>query len=225
MKRIISLLLILVFLPIPVKGAEEKYVALTFDDGPAGRFTRRLLPGLAELNAQATFFLCGYRLEQYPTLAGEILEGGHEIGLHGYSHNCMSCMSPEQLAQELDKTAGLLMAQTGSVSCLLRPPGGKASQAVLQAAQTRGLSIIRWSVDPRDWATQNSAAVIRRVLDTVKDGDIILLHDMSDSSVDAALEIVRQLQAQGYRFVTVTQLSALRSSPLAAGRCYSAFYP
>ena len=63
MKRIISLLLILVFLPIPVKGAEKKYVALTFDDGPAGRFTRRLLPGLAELNAQATFFLCGYRLE------------------------------------------------------------------------------------------------------------------------------------------------------------------
>ena len=80
-------------------------------------------------------------------------------------------------------------------------------------------------MDPRDWATQNSAAVIRRVLDTVKDGDIILLHDMSDSSVDAALEIVRQLQAQGYRFVTVTQLSALRSSPLAAGQCYSAFYP
>lgn len=225
MKRMTCWLLALAMLVIPVRGAEEKYVAMTFDDGPSGRFTRRLLQGLEEREALATFFLCGYRLEQYPELAGGILAGGHEIGLHGYSHNCMADMSPGTLEKELDRTAALLEAQTGTASCLLRPPGGETCDRVKSAAAARGLSLVQWSVDPRDWATHDKTSVVRQVVDAVQDGDIILLHDMSDSSVDAALEIVDTLRAQGYRFVTVTQLSALRGTALEAGQCYWSFYP
>lgn len=225
MRRMACWLLALALLVIPVRGEEARYVALTFDDGPSGRFTRRLLQGLEEREALATFFLCGYRLEQYPDLAGEILAGGHEIGLHGYSHSSMADMAPDTLDEELDRTAAILEAQTGTVSGLLRPPGGKTCDRVRASAAARGLSLVQWSVDPRDWATGDKARVVRQVVRDVQDGDIILLHDMSDSSVDAALEIVDALQAQGYQFVTVTRLSELRNRVLEAGACYRAFYP
>lgn len=225
MRRLAALLLALLLLCGSASGAEEKYVALTFDDGPSGRFTRRLLEGLEQRQAQATFFLCGYRLEQYPNLAEKILEGGHEIGLHGYCHDSMANMSCAQLARELDDTAALLEAQTGEGSVLLRPPGGEACSRLVEATKARGLSIIQWSVDPKDWATSNKDAVIRRVLEAVDDGDIILLHDMSDSSVDAALEIVDALTARGYRFVTVSRLAELCGTELQPGAVYYQFDP
>lgn len=225
MRRLAALFLALLLLCGSVSGAEGKYVALTFDDGPSGRFTRRLLEGLEQREAQATFFLCGYRLEQYPNLAEQILEDGHEIGLHGYCHDSMANMSCARLARELDDTAALLEAQTGEESVLLRPPGGEACQRLLEAAQARGLSVIQWSVDPKDWATSDKDAVVRRVLEAVEDGDVILLHDMSDSSVDAALEIVDALTARGYRFVTVSRLAELRGTPLQPGAVYHRFAP
>lgn len=225
MRSLAALCAVFLLWSIPVRGAEEKYVAMTFDDGPSGRFTRRLLTGLEERDAKATFFLCGYRLEQYSTIAGEILDGGHEIGLHGYSHKNMADMSREQLEQELNQTAQLLREQTGTVSCLLRPPGGVANQTVTQTARQQGLSLINWSVDPKDWATGDSRAVVQQVLANTQDGDIILLHDMSDSSVDAALEIVDRLQAEGYVFVTVSQLAQLRGKTMEAGGLYTSFHP
>ena len=149
------------FAPLTAQAAEEKYLAMTFDDGPSGRFTRRLLEELEGRQSRVTFFLCGYRLEQYPDMAGRMLEAGHEIGLHGYSHACMENMSPEKLEWELSKTEALLREQTGTTSYLLRPPGGQTNQAVIHAAESHGLSLITWSVDPKDWATSNREKVLR----------------------------------------------------------------
>ncbi len=226
MRRWIGILLALVLgLGTTARGAEEKYVALTFDDGPSGRFTRHLLEGLEERQAVATFFLCGYRLEQYPDLAGEILDKGHEIGHHGYSHDAMNAMSRSSLERELTRTEEILLEQTGEAPRLLRPPGGCCNDLVRELARNHGLALVTWSVDPRDWATGNRDAIVRSVVENAGDGDIILLHDMSDSSVDAALEIVDRLQSQGFRFVTVSQLAALRGDALQAGCLYTAFPP
>ena len=222
LKRLLALILCLGLLSFPVRaGGAEKLVALTFDDGPSGRFTRKLLDGLQQRNAQATFFLCGYRMEQYPELTDRIFREGHEIGFHGYTHKTMKNMCVSQIRQELEKAKALLPEEC-EVS-FLRTPGGLTGTCVQTVAKQMGLSILSWSVDPKDWASNDKKAIEKEVMDHVRDGDVILLHDMSDSSVEAALEIVDALQKQGYCFVTVSELAAIRNIRLQPGREYSRF--
>ena len=225
MRRILCLVLCLTFLIFPVQAAQknEKYVALTFDDGPSGRFTRRRLDGLAERDAKATFVLCGYRIAQYPKETQRIFDEGHEIALHGYSHDCMTPMSRRQIAKELSDTKALL--PEGCKALWLRPPGGCCSDGVRQVAEVTNLFILDWSVDPRDWATRDTAAVGRFVVERIQDGDVVLLHDMSDSSVDAALAIIDELQSQGFRFVTVSELVKIRDITVKPGKTYRKFPP
>lgn len=221
MKRIWALVCCLLVLALPVHGeAGTKYVALTFDDGPSGRYTDRLLDGLKERDARATFLLCGYRIQQYPNQVQRIIDEGHEIGNHGYSHRNMQQLSRRDIAQELMDTQALLQ---GVNIRFLRPPGGCCSDGVRQVAQARGLAILNWSVDPKDWALHDAAAVEQAVVKNVSDGDVILLHDMSDSSVTAALQIIDELSAQGYQFVTASQLAALRGCVPKAGETYHSF--
>ena len=222
MRRILSIILCFSLLPIPsVRAEQAKYVALTFDDGPSGRFTRRLLEGLEQRQVKATFLLCGYRLELYPELAQQIFDAGHEIGLHGYSHDPMDQMTPAELSKELTETLELL--PEGCKPVFLRPPGGKYSDTVRRTAADMGLGILNWSVDPKDWACHDAQTICQTVVCTVRDGDVILLHDMTDSSVDAALAIVDELKAQGFRFVTATELARLKGIPIEPGHVYERF--
>lgn len=120
-KQLILLILCFSLLCVPVRAVEnEKLVGLTFDDGPSGRFTRKLLDGLEERDAKATFLLCGYRMAQYPDLTQRIFQEGHKIGLHGYSHKPMRDMCPRDTAQEIRKTMALL--PDGCEITFLRPP-------------------------------------------------------------------------------------------------------
>ena len=222
MRRFLALLLTLPLLGLPVQAAYgNRYVALTFDDGPSGKYTRALLDGLYDRGAKATFLLCGYRMTNYPDITQRIFDEGHEIGYHGFSHNPMQDMSRRGIAQELLDTQALL--PEGCHPAFLRPPGGFSSDAVRQVAEARGLAILHWSVDPEDWATRNTAAIEKAVLSKVKDGDIILLHDMCDCSVTAALRIVDTLQKQGFRFVTVSELAKLRGITPIPGELYNRF--
>ncbi len=224
MRRLLSIFLCLSLLLFPSARAEQaKYVALTFDDGPSGRFTRRLLAGLEERQVQATFLLCGYRLDIYPELAKQIFDGGHEIGLHGYSHKDMSTLSRRELQKEIDDTRALLPA--GCEAVFLRPPGGSGTSLVEQIAEKENLALLLWSVDPRDWAVHDAAAVEAAVVNQVQDGDVILLHDLSDSSVDAALSIIDRLQEEGFQFVTVSQLASLRGVIPQPSKIYTCFPP
>lgn len=224
MRKLCLLLCLLLVLPLEASAHEQpKYIALTFDDGPSGLHTRALLAGLAVRQAKATFFLCGYRAEQYPELTEQIWQEGHEIGIHGYSHKNMAPMSRRDIAAEISDTKALLPGKCPVR--LLRPPGGCCSDAVDQVAGAMGLAVIGWSVDPRDWATQDTAAVGRSVLDRVQDGDIILMHDTSASSVSAALNIVDILSRRGFTFVTVSELARLREVRLIPGGNYRKFPP
>ena len=219
MRKFVMILLCLGLLAFPVKaGNNDKLVALTFDDGPSGRFTRRLLDGLEERNVKATFLLCGYRMEQYPELTLRIHNAGHEIGLHGYSHKCMGESCRQNAEEEIQKSMALI--PEGCDVTFLRTPGGMSSEGVKAAAKDWELSLLYWSVDPKDWATDDADAVEREVIRQVKDGDVILLHDMSDSSVDAALTIVDELLEEGYRFVTVSQLAREKGVALLPGEEY-----
>ena len=221
MRKFLSIFLSLSLLILPAEAKETKYVALTFDDGPSGKYTRKLLDGLYDRGVQATFLLCGYRMKDYPDLTQRIVDEGHEIGYHGYTHKNMQSMSRRAIAQELEDSQTLL--PEGCRPVFLRPPGGCCSDAVRQVAQVRNLAILGWSVDPRDWATHDAAAIERAVLKNVGDGDIVLLHDMSDSSVKAALDIVDVLLQKDYEIVTVSRLVRIRGVRLRSGQAYSRF--
>ena len=224
MRRILLIILCFCFLCFPVQAQElPKYVALTFDDGPSGRFTTRLLDGLAERNVKATFLLCGYRMEAFPDITQRIFDEGHEIGYHGYTHNNMKEMSRRTIAAELKDSQYLLPEDCEPA--FLRPPGGCCSDGVRQVAEVRSLAILGWSVDPRDWATTDTFSIERSVMKNIKDGDIILLHDMSASSVQAALDIIDSLQKEGFRFVTVSRLATLRGVQIRPGKTYNSFPP
>lgn len=221
MRRILAVFISLAFLILPVRAEQPKYVALTFDDGPSGKYTRQLLDGLYDRGVQATFLLCGYRMQDYPDITQRIFEEGHEIGFHGYSHKTMKGMSRRGIAAEIMDSEALL--PEGCEPAFLRPPGGTVNDAVRQVAEARGLAILSWSVDPRDWATNDTAAIETAVLDKVKDGDIILLHDMTVSSVRAALDIVDTLLEEDFEFVTVSELVRIRNAKLKAGQVYTCF--
>ena len=223
MRRIFACILLLGLTVLPARAADTKYVALTFDDGPSGKYTRSLLDGLAYRGVQATFLLCGYRMEQYLDITQRIFDEGHEIGYHGFSHKTMQEMSRKTIGQELVDSRALL--PEGCEPVFFRPPGGIVTDGVRQVAQVRQLALLSWSVDPRDWATTSVGNIETAVLNKVQDGDIILLHDMTTSSVQAALDIVDVLQQQGYRFVTVSQLARLRKVPIRPGQIYARFPP
>ena len=127
------------------------------------------------------------------------------------------------IKQMLSDTKALL--PEGCKALWLRPPGGCCSDGVRQVAEVTNLSILDWSVDPRDWATRDTAAVGRFVVERIQDGDVVLLHDMSDSSVDAALAIIDELQSQGFRFVTVSELVKIRDITVKPGKTYRKFPP
>ncbi len=222
MRRLVGIFLCFALICFPVKAEPApKYVALTFDDGPSGKYTRQLLQGLQARNVQATFLLCGYRIREYPETAAQIFAQGHEIGLHGDSHRSMGTMSQSQIARELQQVMAVL--PPGCMPVFFRPPGGQVTKAVQSAAEDAGLAVLHWSVDPRDWATQNAYSVVQAVVADVADGDVILLHDMTESSVKAALSIVDALQAQGFTFVTASALAALRGTQLISGKVYHHF--
>ena len=222
MKRILCFLCICCLLALPVHAEEgNKYIALTFDDGPSGHFTSELLEGLALREVHATFFLCGYRVDQFPKLTARIAEEGHEIGVHGDAHKMFPELSEGELCEDLQAAREKITAAAGKEPTLLRPPGGQYNLEKLKATACADLPVILWSIDPHDWCRDNCGEVAGSVINSAKNGDIILMHDMSDSSVKAALQIIDALEDQGFEFVTVSELAYLSGTELSGGQAYS----
>ena len=194
--------------------AGEKLVALTFDDGPMGETTERLLDGLRERGVQATFFLIGRQAERYGDTVLKIARDGHQLGIHTYDHLCVQGMGAEQFFDQTERARRAVFRLVGEQELWLRPPYG------LMDANTPRFAdgpLILWSVDPEDWRDGDARRVCGHIAQIVRDGDIILLHDVYESSVDAALAAVDELTARGFRFVTVRELLDLRGIEPAAG--------
>ena len=185
-------------------GLKEKgKIALTFDDGPYPNYTRQLLEGLKKRNVKATFFILGKSAEEYPDVIETMYEDGHLIGNHTYHHVELTKVGREEFKEEILSTNNLLYELNGEYPQFIRPPFGAWEK---ELETELGMIPVLWTVDPLDWCTENSSAVVQRVVTKVKENDIILMHDCYKSSVTAALEIVDILQAEGYEFVTVDEI-------------------
>lgn len=195
-----------------------KYIAITFDDGPSGSITKTLLEGLEKRGARATFFLCGYRIKSFKSYPQLILDYGHEIGLHTDNHANLTKLDDDGIRQELEGMLDLL--PEGYQVTLMRPPGGSCNAAVKRVCLDMGLSIVMWSVDPKDWATNDVDTIVQRIVNGASHGGIILMHDLKSSSVTAALSAISLLQAQGYEFVTVSELAQIMGKTLEPGQVY-----
>lgn len=180
----------------------EHVVAITFDDGP-GPYTERLLDGLAKRNVRATFFLIGESIAGREATVLRMFREGHVIGNHTFTHISLTQISREAAINEIQKTNDAIESITGEQVKYLRPPCGLWDEQMLFAMD---MTPVMWSVDPNDWLSHDISEVVRRVVDVAKDGDIILFHDIYDSSVEAALRVIDILLARGYRFVTVEEL-------------------
>lgn len=183
--------------------AEKKQIAITFDDGPNPDYTMTLLDGLKKRGVKATFFLLGAEVEQYPQIVECIQEDGHLIGVHSYEHVNFGQIGDDAAIEQIEKTQEVIYGITGEYPGYIRPPYGCWKK---ELDKKLPMIEVLWDVDPRDWATTDTDTVVQRILSNVSEGSIILLHDASESSVQAALTVIDVLQEQGYEFVTVEEL-------------------
>ena len=207
---------------VPAEGgaelpAGEKFVALTFDDGPRRATTERLLDGLKERGAAATFFLIGEQIEANGDLVRRMAEEGHQIGNHTWSHQRLDGAAQDEAAQEVARTEAALEALLGGGTYWLRPPYGQVNAGT---EASFGVPLVKWSVDPRDWESRDTGKVTQAILEHVEPNSIILLHDIYPTSVEAALRVVDRLQAEGYWFVTVEELLRINGVTPEAGVMY-----
>lgn len=217
---------------LTVKEIDEEYlaseeakknrpmIALTFDDGP-GANTMRLLEALEEKGAKATFFMVGQNVSKYPETVKKMYEIGCDLGNHTYNHEDLSTLSAEGIQSQINDTNTQVEEAAGHPSTLLRPPYGSANETVSQNA---GMPLILWNVDTQDWKTRDTQASIDHVLANAGDGDIVLMHDIYSTSVDAAIELIDLLQDKGYSLVTISELAKARGYDLANGQKYYGFF-
>ena len=188
-----------------VSDEVKPVVALTFDDGPNASSTPILLDGLKERKVRATFFLIGENVEkdENEKIVKRMYEEGHLIGNHTYTHCNLSKLGTGEAKKELEQTDTVIEKITGK-----QPVFARASYGELPVDSEQDLSriYIGWTVDPLDWMTEDTGAVVKTVVEEINPGDVILLHDCYPSSVQAAIRIVDLLQGKGYEFVTVDHL-------------------
>lgn len=195
---------------------EFRAVALTFDDGPNPRFTPQILDILDQYDVKATFFLVGQEAQMYPDLTLRIVEAGHEIGSHTYSHSNLLGARPSRVRNEIIRGNRAIEAITGQHPRYFRPPRGAYSQTVLDVVAEENQRLILFSLSSRDWLELSPNDIARNLLQRVQPGDILLLHDSGDiirgrsgdrsNTIRALPMIIEGLQARGYSFLTVSQL-------------------
>ncbi|MGI6184585.1 MAG: polysaccharide deacetylase family protein [Candidatus Fimadaptatus sp.] len=207
--------------PGRVLDPNKKAIALTFDDGPS-KYTRRILETLAEVDGRATFFVVGERLDDYSETLKMVYDSGSQIGMHTYNHKKLTKLSADDIQDELDSTNDLIVKYTGEKSHLLRPPYGSVNSTV---KETVNEYIINWSVDTLDWKSRDADSVYSEIMNTVQDGDIILMHDLYDSTAEAVSRVVPELVAQGYQLCTVDELFELKGIELQSGTVFRSARP
>lgn len=188
---------------------EKMMIALTFDDGPHPRYTPKILDILKKYDIKATFFEVGENVISYPDVSRRCLDEGHEIANHTFSHMNLSNHSFEDICHEISAAENTIYENLEIRPKLLRPPGGLYGINVMRAAAELDYTIVLWNIDTRDWAHTPAAAISKKVLENIKPGDIILMHDYigkNSPTPDALRQMIPILLKRGYKFVTVSEL-------------------
>jgi peptidoglycan/xylan/chitin deacetylase (PgdA/CDA1 family) len=198
----------------------KKLVCFTFDDGPAGSNTTKLLDGLKERNVRVSFFLVGNRVANNAAIVKRMYEEGHTIGTHSWSHQNLKKLDEISAKNEIYQANDAIYNVIGANPRYIRPPYGAYSAATLTYAD---MVFVNWSVDPLDWKYRNASTVYNNIVSKARDGDIILVHDIHPTSVDGALRAMDYLATQGFAFVSIDEMVQYRGKELLPNHLYNSF--
>ena len=189
----------------------KKLVALCFDDGPSDDTTPKLIEGLKKRGAHATFFVVGENIAGNEAVIKSAVDAGNDVEIHCYSHTSFLTLGLESSKNGILKTSKLIQSATGKKPTHVRPPEGAINDATQKMIKDIGFDIILWNVDTLDWSSRNADAVYNKIVSNGADGgDVLCVHDIYSTTVDAALRAIDTLQAKGYKFVTISELEAAR---------------
>lgn len=203
---------------VPSNG--EKVIALTFDDGPWPKVTESILATLKKENIKATFFFVGQPLQSFPDLGKKVLADGHVIANHT-QHHWYHKMSPQVAQKEIEDTSKVIKQVLNVETEYFRPPGGVMTNGLVAYAESKKQSVVMWSVDSYDSHPRRPSpeAMVKTVVREATPGGIVLMHDGGgnhENTAKALPQMIAQLRAKGYKFVTVPELFALASAPPAS---------
>ena len=204
-------------------GSRKPMVAITFDDGP-GRFTNGILDLLYEHDARATFFVLGYRVERYPDIVARAAERGNEIANHSWSHMRLSQANAGAIYNEIIRTSAAITSVAGASPPIMRPPYGRAGGYVRFVAEDLGYSLVNWTLDTLDWRYRDANRIYNTIMNEVKDGSVILLHDIHATTAEAMERVIPRLIEEGYQLVTVSELLTYFYGSLEPGRIYGRIF-
>lgn len=210
--------------PGPRIDPEQPMIALTFDDGPKASVTNRILKSLEEAGGRATFFMVGSNVAVNEDSVNQMVAQGCQVGNHTFGHKYITNLTAQELETQLGGTNQAVLDACGILPMVMRPPGGKTDEASLNALAEMGMPAILWSIDTKDWKHRDAQITIQTVLDQVRDGDIILMHDIYSATADAAEVLIPALVERGFQLVTVGELASFRGG-MAPGQKYYRFYP
>ena len=194
-------------------------VALTFDDGPDEQ-TSHILDILQQHGGHVSFFVTGKKIAGNENRILRAFRMNNEIICHAWDHLDLTKLSGSEIKKQIFDTVAEIAKITGTVSLMLRPPYGNVNKKVKKIARKLGLAIVNWSLDPNDWKTRNAEAVYTYIMSNLKDGDIVLCHDIYDSTTWAMSHIIPELIDQGYQLVTVSDLLLYKYGTIEPGRLY-----
>lgn len=195
---------------------DKPMVALTFDDGPYDRVTNRIVKALAKHNSRATFFVVGNRVDRYKDTMENAYLKGNQIATHTFDHGDLSKMTKKQIRRELKRAFRAMRKIDGENPTMLRPPYGNVNDKMRQTIQ---IPMIYWSVDTEDWASRNKDKILSRCK-SIKDGDIVLMHDLYPSTAAAVEKLVPKLCKKGFQLVTVEELFYYKGIDAKGGKVY-----
>ena len=199
------------------KYKDKKLLAITFDDGPNYNVTKGLIDELDKRDARVTFFMVGNRINSQTELVKEIYNRGHTIGSHSYDHKRLTKLNDNNLKTEIETTNEIIKNITGEDVKYLRPPYGSYNNDLLNKIN---MSFILWNVDTEDWKSRNKDKVCEHIITHASDGNIVLLHDLYQTSVDGALCAIDKLKNEGYEFVTIEEMAELKGIELNPHNAY-----
>ena len=199
----------------------QKTIALTFDDGPHGTLTPRLLDILKSKSVKATFFVMGVKAVMHPDILKRAHDEGHEIANHVWDHPVLSKIPREKVQDQIDRTNTAIQNAISELPKVMRPPYGNTNKGLNNFIyKSSNLKVILWSYDTNDWRRPAPGEIVSKVVANVKPGTVLLCHDIHPGTIEAMPELVDKLLSTGFKFATVSELVAMEEGSVVSSNRY-----